>query len=182
VTEFHFATGKRFYQAECKVCYRLRAKENMRRLTGYYDRHPDEKPGQEPQPKFRDFFPEDPEIVAVRKRHKQELEFINNYHTRVAEGFVYVVTNPAWPGWVKIGCAIDPGDRTNGYQTGSPFRDYELQGYSYSPVRRKSEAAVHRALAKHRHGGEWFFCPVQEALDLVKKFCLEHSTHGRNSQ
>jgi hypothetical protein len=138
--------------------------------------------GKKRQPKFRDFFPEDPEIVAVRQRHKKELEFINNYHTRVAEGFVYVVTNPAWPGWVKIGCAIDPGDRTNGYQTGSPFRDYELQGYSYSPVRRKSEAAVHRALAKHRHGGEWFFCPVQEALDLVKKFCLEHSTSGKDAQ
>jgi len=44
---------------------------------------------------------------------------------QVKEGYVYVITNPAWPDWVKIGMAIDAEDRLNGYQTSSPMRDYE---------------------------------------------------------
>lgn len=118
-------------------------------------------------------------LSAVREGHREKLEALSNIHTGVVEGFVYVVANPAWEGWVKIGCAVDPMDRTASYQTGSPFRDYTLEGYAYSPDRRASERQVHEALASHRHGGEWFLCPIQEAVSLVKKICLEQSTHGR---
>ena len=51
---------------------------------------------------------------------------LQNYNTTKA-GYVYVITNAAWPEWVKVGMAIDADDRLNGYQTSSPFRDYELQ-------------------------------------------------------
>ena len=35
---------------------------------------------------------------------------LRNYkHTK--SGFVYVISNPAWKGWVKIGMAIDAEDR-----------------------------------------------------------------------
>ena len=40
------------------------------------------------------------------------------------EGYVYVITNKAWPEWVKIGRAIDANDRLRSYQTNSPLRDY----------------------------------------------------------
>ena len=33
---------------------------------------------------------------------------------QLKEGYVYVITNPAWPEWVKIGMAIDAEDRLNG--------------------------------------------------------------------
>ena len=44
------------------------------------------------------------------------------------QGQVYILTNPAWEGWVKVGMAVDAVDRTGNYQTSSPYRDYEL-GY-----------------------------------------------------
>ena len=37
---------------------------------------------------------------------------------------VYIITNDAWPDWVKVGKAVSADDRLNGYQTSSPFRDY----------------------------------------------------------
>jgi len=39
---------------------------------------------------------------------------------------VYVLVNPAFPGWCKIGMAVDAEDRLKQYQTSSPYRDYEL--------------------------------------------------------
>ena len=43
---------------------------------------------------------------------------LQNY-TRSKEGQVYIITNSAWPEWVKIGMAVDAEDRCNGYQTSS---------------------------------------------------------------
>ena len=45
------------------------------------------------------------------------------------EGEVYILKNPAWKNWYKIGKAIESTDRCNGYQTSSPHRDYELVTY-----------------------------------------------------
>ena len=42
------------------------------------------------------------------------------------QGQVYIITNPAWEGWVKVGMAVDANDRAGNYQTASPYRDYEL--------------------------------------------------------
>ena len=53
---------------------------------------------------------------------------LEKYESSV-EGQVYVITNPNFPDWVKVGMAIDAEDRLNNYQTSSPFRDYVLQYY-----------------------------------------------------
>ena len=45
------------------------------------------------------------------------------------EGEVYVLKNPAWSNWYKIGKAIESVDRCNQYQTSSPHRDYEIVTY-----------------------------------------------------
>ena len=41
------------------------------------------------------------------------------------EGEVYAIVNKAWPDWIKVGKACIAEDRLSGYQTSSPFRDYE---------------------------------------------------------
>ena len=50
---------------------------------------------------------------------------LKNY-VKCTKGEVYVLKNPAWKNWYKIGKAVDSGDRCNGYQTSSPHRDYTL--------------------------------------------------------
>ena len=46
-------------------------------------------------------------------------------------GFIYALTNPAWPKWVKIGRTIqdDVNNRLDDYQTYSPLQDYEPIGH-----------------------------------------------------
>ena len=87
----------------------------------------------------------------------------------VKEGFVYVITNKAWPDWVKIGMAIDAEDRCNGYQTSSPHRDYILEHSVASNDRRKAEQQAHTRAAKlaSETNGEWFKLTVQQAIEVL---------------
>jgi len=87
----------------------------------------------------------------------------------IKEGYVYAITNPAWPGWVKIGMAIDADDRCNGYQTSSPFRDYVLEHMIVTKNRRKTEAEAHKAASKlsTSSNGEWFEIDVKEAKKVL---------------
>ena len=88
----------------------------------------------------------------------------------VKEGEVYVITNPAWPDWVKIGMAIDAKDRCKGYQTSSPMRDYKVMYSVATQDRRKAEATAHEAAEKiAERRGEWFKMSVGQA-----KECIQH--------
>jgi len=92
----------------------------------------------------------------------------------IKEGYVYAITNPAWPEWVKIGMAIDADDRCNGYQTSSPFRDYTLEHMVVTNNRRKAEAQAHEAAAKiaEEQRGEWFKISIEQAKDVLNKLSV----------
>ena len=92
----------------------------------------------------------------------------------IKEGYVYAITNPAWPEWVKIGMAIDADDRCNGYQTSSPFRDYKLEHTVVTNNRRKAEAEAHREASKiaEEQRGEWFKISIEQAKDILNKLSV----------
>ena len=87
----------------------------------------------------------------------------------IKEGYVYAITNKAWPDWVKIGMAIDAEDRLSGYQTSSPHRDYILEHSVYSNEKRKAEQQAHSRAAKLaiEVNGEWFKLTVQQAIEVL---------------
>ena len=84
------------------------------------------------------------------------------------EGQVYVIVNPNFPEWVKVGMAVDAADRLNGYQTSSPFRDYVLN-YSWDVNdRRAAESDAHSELQKlYERRSEWFKCTPEQAQEVV---------------
>ena len=84
------------------------------------------------------------------------------------QGQVYIITNPAWEGWVKVGMAVDASDRAGNYQTSSPFRDYEL-GYVVDTLdRRATEAETHARLGDlFEQRNEWFKCSVEMAQRII---------------
>lgn len=93
---------------------------------------------------------------------------LENY-TRSKEGQVYIIINQAWPEWVKIGMAVDAEDRLNGYQTGSPMRDYKLMYSVSTDDRRKAEAAAHKAAEKiAERRGEWFKMSIGQAKECIQ--------------
>lgn len=102
-----------------------------------------------------------------------------NQYSKVKDGYVYAIINPAWPEWVKIGMAIDAEDRCGGYQTSSPFRDYEILHSCYVKDRRKAEKACHdraEEVAGER-SGEWF----KVGHSLVKEVIISASSDYRIS-
>lgn len=129
------------------------------------------------------------ELAEIRIRMAAEKVFKEKKtQTESKEGVVYVITNPAWPGWCSIGCACDPEDRLAQYNRCSPFRDFVCRDYATTPTKRKSESAVHKWLrtfgvqgVKVPHLGEWFQLDHEDAVLLVKKICLEQRTNGRDS-
>ena len=80
-------------------------------------------------------------------------------YTKSTEGQVYIIKNSAWLDWYKIGKAVDAEDRCNKYQTGSPFRDYELLHTFNTSNRNRAETLALRAAEKIclERRGEWFY-------------------------
>lgn len=92
----------------------------------------------------------------------------------VMEGYVYIITNSAWPDWVKIGMAVDAEDRLNSYQTSSPFRDYKIEHVIVTNNRRAAEAEAHKSAAKiaKETKGEWFKISIEQAKDVLNKLSI----------
>ena len=89
-------------------------------------------------------------------------------YNQVKEGSVYIMENPAWKGWVKVGMAVDPTDRLKNYQTSSPFRDYTLLHTYDVDDRRAAESAAHVRLAKECDNiNEWFRLPAAIANEMI---------------
>lgn len=114
----------------------------------------------------------DPILARIRAENSAVLHGVNAPPVATREGFIYVVTNPAWPGHVKIGRALDPEDRRGQFNTSDPHRAFKLEGYIYTTRRHVAEKAIHEALAQHRvQGTEWFTCSVGLALNVVRDLC-----------
>ena len=85
------------------------------------------------------------------------------------EGHVYLIHNPRFPGWVKVGRAYDPVDRLASYQTSSPHRDYQLLHSFHCGDARQGEREAHDMMesACIERSGEWFLFPhTDDAMEF----------------
>lgn len=81
----------------------------------------------------------------------------------IKEGFVYMITNPAFPDWVKIGSTVDVYDRLDTYQTYSPHRDYRIESYYFSYDRYAEESMYHK---RYESKNEW----IEKTSELMNDF------------
>jgi hypothetical protein len=84
-------------------------------------------------------------------------------------GFVYVITNPAWPGSVKVGRAFDPEARLRNYQTSCPNRDFKLHFAAYFNDCYAAELMIHSTLADYLATGEWFHVLPSTARAVIER-------------
>jgi len=96
-------------------------------------------------------------------------------YTTSSEGEVYIISNPAWDGWIKVGMAIEAEDRCKGYQTSSPMRDYKLEYKKHFDDRRKAEQVAHSLCSKKakEKNGEWFKLDIPTAITCIEKIFIE---------
>lgn len=86
------------------------------------------------------------------------------------KGWVYVITNDAMPGLVKVGFTMkDPESRARQLNnTGSPHPYlvcYELLAENPQRI----EGLAHEALCGKNENKEWFRCSVEEAISAIKR-------------
>jgi len=95
---------------------------------------------------------------------------LQNY-SKTTIGCVYVIENPAWPDWVKVGKAVDAEDRLNSYQTSDPFRAYILHHHIEVPNRHDTELKVHQELELvcDDRKNEWFKINLDGAVAVLNK-------------
>jgi hypothetical protein len=102
------------------------------------------------------------------------LEFIKKesiaMFDKISHGEVYIITNPAWKGWIKIGMAVESKDRLKAYQTSSPLRDYKLRYSKAFLNRRDAETKAHALCSEHAEQveNEWFKMTIKKAIQLIK--------------
>lgn len=118
---------------------------------------------------------------AALRDHAKELreagaDFVTaSLRTDVKDGFVYLITHPSWPQFVKIGCAINPESRLKDYQTYCPRRAFRLEHYVYTKDRRELEEIMHSIFAYERVEGEWFRVELKIAKRVLDdQYKFEH--------
>lgn len=91
-------------------------------------------------------------------------------YEKSTEGHVYIISNPCWDGWIKVGMAVDAKDRCNQYQTSSPFRDYKLCYNRKFKDRKSAEQKAHSKLKKisKTYKGEWFNISISKAIKTIE--------------
>ena len=93
---------------------------------------------------------------------------------KIIPGYIYILTNPAWPDWVKIGrnakCSRGGLEgRIRSYNTSSPLRDYACEYF----IEVKDTGLVERYF-KDRYEdscSEWYNISVEDAKNVINQ-CL----------
>ena len=101
--------------------------------------------------------------------------------SKTASGSVYVMSNPAWVGWHKVGKAVIDEDRLKNYQTSSPYRDYKMLYSKGFNNRSNAEAYAHQQLrAKLREEycrNEWFYTELDVIIDIINSYVEEKQSN-----
>lgn len=83
----------------------------------------------------------------------------------------YVITNAAYPEWVKVGFTSksEMTSRLRVYQTGSPFRDYEVYHQVLFDDAKSAEKEVHSRLKQMgaQKKNEWFKISKKLAANII---------------
>lgn len=85
-------------------------------------------------------------------------------------GFLYIITNPSFPDWVKIGTTTNFKTRLQAYQTSSPFRNYKveflLEHPDYIQAEKRIQATMKMFCLERKK--EWFKVDLSVARSRIE--------------
>jgi len=96
---------------------------------------------------------------------------VSNIGISKKEGYIYVLINPIFENWVKIGMAEDVTKRLSQFNTAYPERDGQMVYSVKVSNMRKAEKIAHRIAKKiaKRTENEWFTLTVRQAIDILNR-------------
>ena len=103
---------------------------------------------------------------CTKQIHKESN--IKKYIKRPYNGYIYIITNPAWNNWVKIGRALDIDARIGCYNTSSPYRDYKVVYYTKINNPNMMENFLYDKYGKKNN--EWFNISVENAIKTIEEY------------
>lgn len=115
--------------------------------------------------------------VKTNKQHLEEIrkliEFSNKMRGKqidIPEGFIYIVSNPAWPEWLKVGETVDFENRLKAYQTSGPLNDYNMCLTWWVEDRKIVEIEILEKLKSlgYEIRGEWVKINYSSLLEILK--------------
>ena len=83
--------------------------------------------------------------------------------------YIYVISNPAWGEYVKIGKANNVKDRLFSYNTSSPHRDYKCE-YSIKVTNAYDIEQHFKKTYNTTH--EWVKLSVSEAIQVIEQIAV----------
>lgn len=86
-------------------------------------------------------------------------------------GYLYIITNPNFPGWVKVGTTTNFKARLQGYQTSSPYRDYKVEFLLKHPNYLEAEKRIQESMKMFclERKNEWFLVDLQVAKTRLEE-------------
>jgi len=81
--------------------------------------------------------------------------------------YVYVISNPAYPGMYKVGVATNAEARLNQFQTADPKRRYKLEFKTLTADYKTLEPHIHR---KFDGDHEWVPAELDAIIDAIKSY------------
>lgn len=108
------------------------------------------------------------ELTSSNKKYALKLAGLNllKYGGLATSGFVYCISNPSFPGYVKIGITKDVKKRLASYQTYDPHRAYKLDTYRFVSNKKEVEKYLLSEYGINTDKGEWV--SDLSVLDCVK--------------
>ena len=95
------------------------------------------------------------------------------------EGWLYVLKNPSWPEWVKIGITRDLSARLGTYNTGSPYEGvkYQYCHHTFHENARQIEKIIHDKLSDSQDDeqtNEWYKLSAEKAIQIIRDECRKN--------
>jgi hypothetical protein len=116
-------------------------------------------------------------LKSVKAKRKQLSEvtgtFLPGMQRTGKEGFIYLVKNPAYPGWIKCGMATDCGSRLKSYNGYDPIGGFSFIATQQVVDRRKAERQLLHDVSMKAclQNGEWFKIDESICIEIFNEIC-----------
>ena len=94
------------------------------------------------------------------------------------KGEIYIITNPAWKDWIKVGKSYDASKRLANFQHTCPLKDFKIVDKITVKNYTKAERKVLELISffAEESAGEWKKINVDVALDILHKYKEKYET------
>lgn len=99
---------------------------------------------------------------------------------RMKEGFIYIISNPAHDGFIKVGVTENIDSRLRTYQTSDPKRAYKIEYYIFHPDCYDGEKKITEAMKPFAKSikNEWFEIATHMAISRLEEIAEECSNYS----